>query len=168
VTVLGGKWTTYRRMAEDAVNVALDVAGFEPRPCRTATLPLHGCGDVPLAETTPDEVMRAYGSDAEALHALIASAPSLAERLHPRLPYQWGLVIWAVRHEMARTVEDVLSRRTRSLALDARAAREVAPGVAAVLAEELGRDAAWVRSQVEAFSRLAERALPPSAPHDAT
>jgi glycerol-3-phosphate dehydrogenase len=160
VTVLGGKWTTYRRMSEDAVDVALRVGGFEPRPCRTATLALYGSTVGSAPEASFDDVTNLYGSDADALRSLAATCPTLSEPLHPRLPYTMTHVVWAARREMARTVEDALSRRTRCLTLDARATMEVAPRVAAVLARELGRDDVWARSQTASFIALAARYLP--------
>ncbi|QEL15191.1 glycerol-3-phosphate dehydrogenase/oxidase [Limnoglobus roseus] len=126
LTVTGGKWTTYRNMAEDAVNRAAELAGLPPKPCRTANLRITG----PIAS----------GS---------------VVPLHPQLPYTEADIVRAVRHEMARTVEDVLSRRLRALILDADAAVEMAPRVAALMAAELGRDAAWEAEQVRAFTALA-------------
>ena len=79
-----------------------------------------------------------------------------AQPLHPRLPYRRGQVVWAARHEMARTVEDVLARRTRALLLDARAEIEAAPVVARLMAAELGRDGAWATAQVEAYTAIAQ------------
>jgi glycerol-3-phosphate dehydrogenase len=84
------------------------------------------------------------------------SEPALAKPLHPRLPYPLAAVVWGARHEQARTLEDILSRRTRALILDARAAIEAAPAAAALLARELGRDEAWAKNQVQEFTRLAE------------
>jgi len=155
VTVVGGKWTTYRKMAEDTVDHAYAVGGLPERPCVTEDLPLHGwmARDDPAL---PDEgAMKVYGSEAAAVRALIAENPAWAEPLHSNLPYVWGHVVWAVRHEMARTVEDVLARRTRSLLLDARASIEVAPRAAALIAAELGRDQAWVERQVDDYQTLA-------------
>jgi glycerol-3-phosphate dehydrogenase len=155
VTIVGGKWTTYRKMAEDTVDHAFAVGGLPERPCVTQELPLHGW----MARDDPalpgDGAMKVYGSDAAAVRALIGEDPALAEPLHPNLPYVWGHLVWAVRHEMARTVEDVLARRTRSLLLDARASIEVAPHAATLLAAELGRDQAWVEQQVRDYERLA-------------
>jgi len=90
----------------------------------------------------------------------LAASMDLEEKLHPALPYLEAEVVWAVREEMARTVEDVLSRRTRALLLNARAAMAVAPRVAELMARELGRDAAWERAEVEAFLGLAQQYLP--------
>jgi glycerol-3-phosphate dehydrogenase len=133
VTIAGGKWTTYRKMAEDAVDAAAKVASLQPRECKTA--------DLRLAR---------LGSDVEPNDDL----------LHPRLPYRQLDVLRAIRDEMARTVEDVLSRRLRALYLDARACREIAPTVAALLARELHRDDAWQREQVTQFGKECEAALP--------
>jgi glycerol-3-phosphate dehydrogenase len=151
VTITGGKWTTYRRMAEDAVDQAALVAGLEERPAVTGDLRIQGHD--PGADRFGD--LAPYGSDAPAVEALLGEDPRWGERLHPRHAIRAGEVVWAARHEMARTVEDVLSRRTRLLLLDARASMEVAPRVAALLAEALGRDAAWEGEQARAFRELA-------------
>jgi len=151
VTITGGKWTTYRSMGEGAVDQAAAVAGLEPRPSATATLRLHGW----TPDLRPDAPWADYGADAPALARLAAERPGLDEPLHYGLPYRACEVVWAARHEMARTVEDVLARRTRALLLDARASAAVAPDVAALMAAELGRDEAWQRRQVESYRELA-------------
>ena len=160
VTIVGGKWTTYRKMAEDVMTRAAEVAGLEAVPSRTAELRLHGA---PANATTseggvPTGPLASYGTDAPALRALAAEDAELEGLLHPRLPYLKAEVVWAARQEMARTVEDVLSRRTRALLLDARASLEAAPLVARLLARELGRDASWQRQQLDAYKLLAEAA----------
>jgi glycerol-3-phosphate dehydrogenase len=152
VTVTGGKWTTYRRMGEDAVNHAVEVAGLPKVASRTLELKLHGWSDK-TAEVAEHE--RVYGSDLPLIQKLSQEDASLDALLHPRLPYRLREVVWAARFEMARTVEDVLARRTRALFLDARAAIEAAPVVADVLAKELGRDAAWKARQLEDFGAVA-------------
>ena len=155
LTIVGGKWTTYRHMAQDAVNQAALLAELPDVPCVTHDLRVHGwSNDEDLSE------LQVYGADAQAIRSLSASAPELAEPLHARLPSIAAEVVWAVREEMARTVEDVLSRRTRALLLDARAAVEAAPAVATLMARELGRGAAWEREQVAIFTRLAAGYLP--------
>jgi glycerol-3-phosphate dehydrogenase len=163
VTIVGGKWTTYRRMGEDVVDHAARVAGLPPRPSTTAELRLHGAPEdeqvVHSTAGTPSEMLAAYGTDADMVRALAESDPEFAVPMHPRLPYLLCEVAWAVRQEMARSLEDVLSRRTRALVLDARAALECAPAVARVIAQELGRDEAWVRSEVSAFERRARESL---------
>jgi glycerol-3-phosphate dehydrogenase len=151
VTIAGGKWTTYRKMAEDAVDHAATLASLEPRPCVTRELNIHGFH--PRADRFGP--LAPYGADAPAVQALFAAHPHGSELLHARLPVRAGEVVWAVRHEMARTVDDVLARRTRALILDARAAIEAAPRVAAIMAQDLGRDEAWQRDQVDAFTTMA-------------
>ncbi len=151
LTITGGKWTTYRKMAEDAVHHAAMLAGLEERQCRTEHLLLHGA-QTKQELAGPFEV---YGSDYEAVKKLAQEAPMLTQPLHENLPYRCGEVIWAVRHEMARTVEDVLARRTRALLLDARASIASVPKVAALMAKELGRDSKWEEQQVSAYEDLA-------------
>ena len=152
VTITGGKWTTYRKMGEDTIDQAATLAGLDERPSVTRDLHLHGF------HPTPDAfgALRAYGADAPDVKALFTQDPRYAEPLHANLPYRKGEVVWAARHELARTVEDVLARRTRSLLLDARASMDAAPEVAALLAEALDRDEAWQASQVAAYRTLAQ------------
>jgi len=154
VTIAGGKWTTYRKMAEDCVDQAAVLAGLDLRPCPTKDLAIHGSpGDA--APPPRDKPWAEYGVDAGAIQRMIDADPGLGEPLDARLPLTGAHVRWAAEREMARTVEDVLSRRTRCLLLDAGAAVEAAPAVADILAGTLGRTEAWRREQVEAFSALA-------------
>jgi glycerol-3-phosphate dehydrogenase len=141
VTICGGKWTTYRHMAEDCVDQAAVLARLPERPCITADLPIHSV-------------------DEDAVQSLVEQDASLAAPLHPALPYTGAQVVCAAREEVARTVEDVLARRTRALFLDARAAIAMAPRVADLLAHELGRDDHWKRGQVETFRETARNYLP--------
>jgi len=156
VTITGGKWTIYRKMGEDTVNQAAAVAGLEERPSSTATLRLHGWQDNGH-ENSPWDV---YGADAPRVRELASEKPGWDELLHPKLPYHVCEVIWAVRMEWARTIEDVLARRTRALLLDARVSMEIAPRVAELMAVELGRDQAWQQAQVTQYLELAEGYLP--------
>jgi glycerol-3-phosphate dehydrogenase len=156
VTIAGGKWTTYRKMAEDTVDVAAHVGGLEERPSVTAELRIHGYHQ----DVESFGELERYGADAPHVRDLLREQPALATPLHPRLPIQEGEVIWAVREEMAVTVEDFLSRRSRALLWDARAAAEAAPRVATLMAGELGRDEAWQRDQLAAFRAVAEGYLP--------
>jgi glycerol-3-phosphate dehydrogenase len=163
VTITGGKWTTYRQMAEDTVDRAIAVAGLERRACRTRELPLHGAEQGVVRDSwcvNGADPLAAYGSDRPAVQQLAEERKEWSEHLHPRLPYLAAEVVWAARHEMARTVEDVLSRRLRMLALDARAAQEAAPRVASLLATELGRDGSWQAEQVRRFTEMADACLP--------
>jgi glycerol-3-phosphate dehydrogenase len=151
LTIAGGKWTTYRNMAEDCVNQAATLARLPDSPCVTRHLNIHGFH--PNAERFGD--LAVYGSDAVEINELVRSQPALDERLHPELPYRAAEVVWAARREMALTVEDVLARRTRALFLNARASLEMAPRVAEILAAERRCDASWQARQVSAFRDLA-------------
>ncbi len=154
ITVAGGKWTTYRRMAEDALNFAA-AYGLGKRPCVTADTPLHGAQrGFQSGLQVEDPYLSEYGSDSSSIGVLIADDPLLAKKIDSQLPYTFAEVLYAVRFEMARTVEDVLSRRTRSLLLDAKAALRAAPAVAALLRKELGQDEVWAADQMEQFSCL--------------
>jgi len=159
ITITGGKWTTYRHMAEDTVNKAMAVGHLPKAACVTKDLKLHGYQEQP-----DDEPWGVYGSDAPYVKKLAGSERGWHECLHPNLPYRAGEVVWAARYELARTVEDVLSRRTRALLLDARASIEMAPKVAALLAEELGFDAAWQQAQVAQYQALANGYVLPDQP----
>lgn len=149
ITIAGGKWTTYRRMAEDAVNRAITVGKLEKRPCASATLRFHGyqSGDTKLMEV--------YGSDAARIRRIAESAPELEQQLDPDLPYIGAEVVWAVREEMAQTLDDVLARRLRALPLNAHAALRMAPTAAELLARELGKDQAWAQTQLQSFREIA-------------
>ncbi len=152
VTITGGKWTTYRKMAEDTIDEASVVAGLDTRPSVSENLRLHGwLKNKSAADPYPD-----YGSDAPSLKKIAKEKEGWDKPLHPRLDDRPSQVVWAARSEMARTVEDVLSRRTRALLLDARASIEIAEDVAKLLADELGRDKAWVKNQTEQYTELAK------------
>lgn len=127
ITITGGKWTTYRRMAEDAVDKAATVSGLESRKCVTEAL---------IIDSPPNDEIE-------------------GKRLHPDLPYSREDVIRAVREEMARKVEDILARRTRALFLNAQVAAEIAPEVASIMAAETENSAARIESDLEDFQRTA-------------
>ena len=150
LTIAGGKWTTYRKMAEDCLEHATVLAGLEERPCVTQHLPIHGA----TTGTSLAEALGVYGTDAAEIELLAKKSPRLASPLHPALPVIGAQVVWAVRQEMARTLDDVLARRTRALFLNARAALEMAPTVADLMATELGRDYAWQKSQIREFTQI--------------
>jgi glycerol-3-phosphate dehydrogenase len=156
LTICGGKWTTYRKMAEDCVDHAAQLGQLDERPCITKTLAIHGYH----RNAARFRELAGYGADAPALQVLMREDPALAERLSDVLPVVKAQVVWAVRKEMARTLDDVLSRRTRALQLDARAALAMAAPVAAIMARELQRDEAWEAAQVEAFQEIAAGYLP--------
>ncbi|MGB3180572.1 MAG: glycerol-3-phosphate dehydrogenase/oxidase [Cyclobacteriaceae bacterium] len=152
VTVTGGKWTTYRKMGEDAVDKAALIAGLDSRPSRTRELRIHGW----LKHVDPADALFFYGSDAVAIRKMVERKPELGEQLHPDLPVNKAQVVWAAKSEMARTVEDFLSRRTRALLLNARASMEMAPTVAKIIADTHKRDQAWQQEQVRQYTELAE------------
>lgn len=157
ITITGGKWTIYRRMAEDIIDKAILVGGLEERKCRTRQLQIHGF----RLESPTSDPFSYYGTDAELItETVISEHPHLAELIHPSLPYRIADIVWAVRQEMARTVEDVLARRTRALFLDARSSIASASLVAEIMAKELGRDSLWMKDQIHRFSMLASGYLP--------
>lgn len=152
VTITGGKWTTYRKMGEATIDRASTLAGLDERPSVTTNLRLHGAQE----ELGESEDLDMYGSDAAAVRDLIRSQPGYEELIHPNLSSRVGEVVWAAREEMARTAEDFLARRSRSLFLDARSSMEAAPEVAKLMARELERREGWEGEQVRAYRELAQ------------
>lgn len=151
ITITGGKWTTYRRMGEDTIDKAIEIGNLTAKPSTTKNLPIHGS----KLNVNRNDHLYVYGSDEYALLALINENAEWGKKLHPDMPYIQAEVIWGVRHEMARNVEDILARRVRALFLNARAAIDMAPIVAGLIAKELDKDAVWEKEQVETFTRLA-------------
>jgi glycerol-3-phosphate dehydrogenase len=160
LTIAGGKWTTYRRMAEDCVDQAATLARLPEKPCVTKQLNIHGFHE----NAEKFAALSVYGSDAVKIQAL-GRAESLEASLRHELPYTEAEVVWGVREEMARTVEDVLSRRTRALFLNAKAALAAAPRVARLMARELAKDETWERDQLFRFAELAQGYLIDHAPN---
>lgn len=153
LTIAGGKWTTYRNMAEDAVDAAQTLGDLELEPCVTEDLNIHGYH----RHADRFEELEVYGSDAPKILEIMDREPEMAQRVHQKLELTRAEVAWACREEMARTVDDVLARRSRSLIFDARATLEAAPAVAELMAKELERDEAWIEDQMKAFRTIAER-----------
>ena len=154
ITVAGGKWTTYRKMAEDTIDQAIELAELDYKPSVTENFHLHGYIKNKIASSN----LAHYGSDADEVETL-CSQKSLSEKLHPIFEIKAGEVIWCVRNEMARIVEDFLARRTRVLFFNAKAAIEMAPTVAKLIAKELKRNRAWVKEQVGLFTEVAKKYL---------
>jgi len=152
VTITGGKWTTYRKMAEDTVNAAVKTKKLPLKECRTKKMKIHGYLESPGRE----DRMYIYGTDREEIMKMQKENPAFAEKLGDGADNTVGEVVWAVRREMARTVDDVLARRVRVLYLDARASIALAPRVASIMAEELGRDKRWEQQQVKEFTEMAQ------------
>jgi glycerol-3-phosphate dehydrogenase len=151
VHVTGGKWTTYRRMAEDAINNAAQSGGLTAKICKTKNLQIHGWD-----KNVTDNHLSVYGADAVGIKKMMEADTGLTEKIHPAYPYTKAEVKWMVQNEMAITVEDVLARRIRLLFLDAAAAMEAAPGVAALMAAEMKQGKAWETKQVDDFVALAK------------
>ena len=155
VTLTGGKWTTYRKMGEDVVNKAADLAGLPTRESGTAALQIHGH----MEEVDRSDPLYWYGSDRKQIDRLIAEEPHWGQMLSEKLHILEAQVVWAVRMEMARTVEDFLARRTRAIQLDARECIRLAPAVASIMARELAYDQDWEKMQVKALTELASARL---------
>ncbi len=151
MTVCGGKWTTYRRMAEDCVNQAATLAQLPESQCVTHHLHIHGFHN----DAKQLGSLAVYGSDAHEIRKLIETDARLGEPLHAALPYLKAEVIWAARHEMACTEEDALARRTRALFLNAHAALDMAPTVADLMALELGWDESTRTKHLTSFREVA-------------
>lgn len=156
VTITGGKWTTYRKMAEDTVNQAATVGGLEERASVTTNLKIHGW----MENSDPLDSLSYYGSDLPHIREIIKEDPKSGELLHPRLPYPLAAVSWSMKEEMARTVEDVLARRTRALLLDARASLEAAPMVAKLMAQVGHYPPQWIDQQLKDYQKLVKNYLP--------
>lgn len=153
VTLTGGKWTTYRQMGEDVINEAAGRAGLPGRPSVTRRLRIHGG----MKATDLSGPRSWYGTDLEQINAIVEEDPENGQLISEKLQVTRAQVIWAARGEMARSVEDFLSRRCRALQLDAAESVRMAPEVARIMAGELGRDGRWESRQVEAFTALASK-----------
>lgn len=156
VTITGGKWTTYRKMAKDAVSNAAFIGKLPIIKCSTRNLKLHGYSD----SIKYGDRFYSFGSDSIQIIQMIDDESSLGEKIHPLFDFTKAEVIWAVRNEMAMFVEDYLARRSRMLFLNANAAIESAPLVALIMATELGREECWQKDQVVEFNEIAKAYLP--------
>ncbi len=152
VTITGGKWTTYRKMAQDTVDQASTVAGLNHKKCITENLRIHGW----LKNIDKSDDLHPYGSDKVGIQKLVKERPELGEKLHERLPYIKAEVVWVTSQEMAMTVEDTLSRRMRALLLDAKASVDMAPETARLMAEVLGKDESWINQQIYEYNEIAK------------
>ena len=155
ITITGGKWTTFRKMGEDTVDKAVNVHNLKGSESKTEGMRIHGY----LENVDFQDPLYFYGSDKKGIKLLTEENPDWRSPIHENYPYIKAQVIWAVRHEMARTVEDFLARRVRVLFLDARAAIDMAETTAKLMQKELGEDYAWAKNQSEAFIKLANRYL---------
>ena len=149
LSIIGGKWTSYRRMAEETINRAIKSGLIEKRECRTKTLKLFDNGI-----SLKSDRLKIYGTGGAEIEKMIENQPSLGLPVDPRFPYTRAEIIWICRNEMPQTPEDVLARRTRALFLDARASLEIAPEIAILLAKELGFDRTWQDEQLENYKNV--------------
>jgi len=153
ISIVGGKWTTYRKMAEDVVDKAIQVHHLPKHKSITKTLGIHGNITKPFLGN--ENYLSIYGSDAKAIRDLEESDILYSQKIHVNYDFTAAQIVWAVRHEMARTVEDVLARRIRLLFLDAKAAIEASPFIAQIMAKELKKDKIWIEEQNTKFNKIA-------------
>src|SRR5690606_7401741 len=149
ITITGGKWTTYRKMAEETVDLAIKTGNLSFKACRTTDLPIHGF----TKEKHPGH-WQVYGSDVQAITQLAENKPELKEKLHDKYEFIAAEVVWACQQEMARKVEDFLARRIRFLLLDAKASLEAAPKVARIMAQCLDKSEEWVETEINNYKQL--------------
>jgi glycerol-3-phosphate dehydrogenase len=154
LSIVGGKWTSYRRMAEETIDRGIKAGMLPAARCRTKNFPFYH-----NATLLKDDRLKIYGDRAWEIEKMITGNPSSGKLLHPGLPYTKAEIIWICRNEMPGKLEDVLARRTRALLLDARASLEIAHGVAEIMAAELGRDGKWVEEQTADYKKLTENYL---------
>ncbi len=161
ITLTGGKWTTYRKMGGDVIKRAIKHANLKKTKSVTRSLKIHG------HHTRMD--MKAphfwYGADLKQINRLIEKDPGMGEVISEKLHILKAQVIWAVREEMARTLDDCLSRRTRTLQLDVKESLRIAPRVAEIMAREMGYNQNWETKQVRAYTALAKNYLPKPLTH---
>jgi glycerol-3-phosphate dehydrogenase len=153
ITITGGKWTTYRKIGEDIMDKAISVHNLPNSACKTEHIAIHG--NQKTTSSDRENHLYIYGTDIPAILQLQENEPELKEKLHSNYEYTMAEVAWAIRHEMARTIEDVLARRVRLLFLDARAAIACSEKVGDLLAKELGYDETWKQNQIAVFKKLA-------------
>lgn len=151
VNIIGGKWTTYRIMAEQTLDFALKNSSLPYKNGRTVNYPIHG-----HTLEKPDSYTSIYGSDRISLLQLAYSETWLLEKIHPDFPFIKAEIIWAIRNEMAQTLTDILSRRLRWLFLDVQVSREVAPEIARIMAKEMLKDENWENEQIEDFMQISK------------
>lgn len=152
LTITGGKWTTYREMGEEAVDLAIQMGNLSAKKCVTKDLKVHGYA----LKNDYSNWNYVYGSDAEKIEALKKENKEYAALLDPKYTFTVAHVVWAVREEQAQTLEDVLARRVRALFLDAKAAIKMAPKVASIMAKEMNQTKEWEEQQVKDFVDLAK------------
>ncbi|MFK7031994.1 glycerol-3-phosphate dehydrogenase/oxidase [Flavobacterium oreochromis] len=154
IHVIGGKWTTYRSIAEHTLNVAIQTANLPPKKCRTKQLKIHGSIDLNEASH-----MSIYGTDAPKIKELFYENEELTNLIHPKYPYTKAEVVWFIRNEMAQTIEDILARRIRLLFLDAFACLQCVETVAQIIALEKGKTLQSMEKEINEFKQLTNQYL---------
>jgi glycerol-3-phosphate dehydrogenase len=149
LSVTGGKWTSYRRMAEEAIDKGIKAGILEKRKCVTSNFSFYRNDQV-----LKNGRLKIYGDRAGEIELLIDGKPELGKTIDPRLPYTRAELMWICRNEMPLTIEDILARRTRALFLDTKASLDIAPEVAGLMADEIGFGKAWQEKQLEDYNRL--------------
>jgi glycerol-3-phosphate dehydrogenase len=149
LTIIGGKWTTYRRMAEETIDKAIKAGMLDSRKCVTSNLKLAS-----FPENNFTDRLQIYGDGSSEIKKMISEKSGLGIQIDPRLPYTRAEIIWICRNEMPFTIEDVLARRTRALFLNARASADIAAEVAYLMAAESGKDIEWQKEQIESYNQL--------------
>lgn len=152
ITITGGKWTTYRKMGEETVNLAIETANLKKVACQTPHLQLHG-----YSREKHEGHWQVYGSDLAQIKNLIATNAQYAKKIHPDYDFRVAEIVWACQHEMICKVEDFLARRIRFILLDATASLEAAPTVAKIMAEQLGKDENWINNELADYNELVKR-----------
>jgi glycerol-3-phosphate dehydrogenase len=149
-TIIGGKWTTYRKMGEDMIDKVEKESGWKQTISTTGSLQIHGFTE----QESPGDPFYYYGSDKASINKIIQAGGE--KWISEKLNIHKAQVLWAVREEMARTTEDVLSRRTRALLLDAKESIHIAPMIADIMAEEMNKDRNWIEEQVKSYNEVAK------------
>ncbi len=150
LSIIGGKWTSYRRMAEETLNKAIKTGILENRKCLTKKFSLFSHD--PELHT---KRLQIYGNKAVEIEKMICDQPDLGELVNPLFPYTKAEIVWICRNEMPRTLEDMLARRIRVLFLDVKTSLAVAPAVAEIMADEFRYDNRWKEQQLEEYNKLA-------------
>jgi len=149
LSIIGGKWTSYRRMAEETIDKGIKAGFIEEKKCITRNFSFYSNGKPPESER-----LKIYGNQAYEIEKMIKEQPGMGELIHAQLPYTKAEIVWICRNEMPRTLEDMFARRTRALFLDARASAEAGPVVADLMAKELGFSKQWQENEMSKYNNL--------------
>jgi glycerol-3-phosphate dehydrogenase len=157
ISITGGKWTTYRKMAEDVLDLLIEKNALKANACRTKELMMIDCYK-DLRENAGSSFSEARYNQIEDIFK--KEDNTVHEKIHPTLAITKGEILIAIRKEMCMTVEDALSRRSRALLLDAGSAIEAAPAVAGIMSKEMGKTDKWIKEEIDNFNEIAKNYLP--------